>query len=165
MDEITAKPDITGEYGKAWKCDLDEARRIMGKNPSDDATLIHWLVEAPWAHPAWHSYSLVLIHLRPMDDSRETKFYLPCASHELWVYAVNPDANRQEMITEGFVEGMWLSPKNFAAQIVELNDEDALERIESTVHEICDGILSPDTDFIRDWISRYGNNMVKREYK
>src|SRR5215831_4724961 len=87
-DQITATPDIIGHHGRAWKCHLDEGRRIKDARPEDDATLAHWVIEAPWAHPCWHSYSLVLIHLRPMPDGRETKFYLPCASHEMWLYAL-----------------------------------------------------------------------------
>jgi hypothetical protein len=164
-DPIAAAPDISGSCGRAWKCDLAEGRRRMGVRDEDDAALVHWVIEAPWAHPCWHSYSLVMVHLRPMADGRETKFYLPCASHELWLYALDPDADRGELLATAIVGSCWLRPGNFAGQFVELGDADALARVERTVREICDGSLSPDTDFQREWVKRFGDNMIKREFR
>jgi len=162
-DPVMLPPDMVGPKGLAWKCNLAEGRRLKGFREEDDATLVHWLIEAPWAHPAWHSYSLILVHLRPMPNQpRET--YLPCASHELWLYACNPDMERTPMIMTGIPEGRWLAPVNFAAQFVEPNDADALARIDRVVEEICAGTLSPDTDFQREWVKRFGDNMIMREF-
>ena len=164
-DLIEEPPVIAGPHGRAWTCDLAEGRRIMAIRPEDDATLIDWVIEAPWAHPVWHSYSLVLVHLRPMPDGRETKFHLPCASHEMWLYALDARRDRRPLIATGIVEGHWLQPGNFAAQFIEANDADALARVARTVQDICDGVLSPDTDFMREWIARFGDNMTKREFR
>lgn len=67
-DRITATPDITGARGCAWQCNINDGRRQLGVSAENDATLVHWVIEARWAHPCWHSYSLVLVHLRPLPD-------------------------------------------------------------------------------------------------
>jgi hypothetical protein len=161
---ITAPPTLTGKHGRAWSADLAAGRRKMRIDVSQDATLVHWIIEAPWAHPAWHSYSLVLVHLRPMADRRETRFYLDGATHEFWLYALNPETDHNDTVETGISRG-WLHPKNFAAQFIEISDDLALERIERSVQMICDGKLSPDTDWQQAWVDLYGNNMIKREYR
>ena len=61
--------------------------------------------------------------------------------------------------------GMLMSPSNFAAQIIAENDAAAIERVEKSVREICHGTLSADTDFLSLWIERWGDNMIKPEYR
>ena len=157
---INLPPDISGVSGKAWSVDLAGQEPSLKFIQKDDATLTHWVVEAPWAHPVWHSYSIVLLHLRPL-VGKTTLFYKEGATHEIWVYAQNPDSNRTKLIQGGPLKDYWLHPMNFAAQFIELTDELALERVKGSVQQICDGKLSPDTDFIQDWARLYGNNMMK----
>jgi hypothetical protein len=161
VDPISARPVIAGKHGKAWLCDLAEARRRLSVRDEDDGTLAHWIVEAPWAHPVWHSYSIVLVHLRPMPDGRKTLIYLDDASHELWVMACDPNKDRNGVLAGGSVDGLWLYPKNFAAQFIEITDELAQERVKRAVEAVCDGRLSPDTDFISAWAQLFGDNMLK----
>jgi hypothetical protein len=160
-DPITATPVIQGKHGRAWLCDNENGRRIKNIDPQDDGTLAHWIIEAPWAHPVWHSYSLVLIHLRPMRDHRRTMIYLDDATHELWLYAINPDSDRNKMLATGIVDADWLQPKNYADQFIEISDELAQGRIKQTIHQICDGKLSPDTDYQSDWVRLFGGHMMK----
>lgn len=101
FDPISKPPAVVGPHGKAWTVDLEKALALHHVKPEDDACLVHWIVEAAWAHPLWHSYSIVLIHLRPLPDGRPTKFYLEGATHEIWVYAINPDSRREELIETG----------------------------------------------------------------
>lgn len=162
---VRKAPDLVGEHGKAWTCDLAVGLRTMNLRPEDDATLVHWVVEAPWAHPAWHSYSIVLVHLRPMPDGRQTKLYLEGATHEMTVWAMDPKVDRNTLVDTGIVGGHWMRPTNFGAQFIEIADELALKRINRSVQDICDGRLSPDTDFIRTWARLYGDNMIKPEYR
>lgn len=160
-DPITAEPVISGPHGKAWLCDTAKGREIMGLSGENDATLAHWIVEAPWAHPAWHSYSIVLVHLRPMPDNQETIFYLDDATHEMWLYALNPECDRNPVIERAIVEGpCWLHPGNFAAQFIEITDDLARFRVKDAVRMICDGTLSPDTDFRSMWEHLFGDNMM-----
>lgn len=163
-DEIKTAPALIGSAGKAWRVDLDAIRRIAKAEPENDASVVYWVIEAPWAHAFWHSYMLVLVHLRPLKDGRPTKFHLPNATHEMWLNALDPFVPREPTIREG---APWcpLTPDNFAAQFIAPDDAAAMSRIERDVKRICDGTLSPDTDFIRDWIALYGDNMIRPEFK
>lgn len=135
----------------------------MNVKPENDPTLVHWVIRADWAHPFWHSYSLVLVHLRPLPSVREPDIYLPGATHEMWLHALNPDYSDEALIKMGIVAPLqWLTPTNFAAQLIE-TDENALARIEEAVKEICSGTLSPDTDFVQMWILKFGDSMMIRE--
>lgn len=122
----------------------------------EHATLASWVIFAPWAHPFWHSYQLVLVHLRPMNDGRPTKMYLPDATHEMWLEAINPEWKLNLL-----EHPATLRPTNFAAQWVESSDDSAREKIAKCVREICNGTLSPDTDFTQAWIARFNDRMIR----
>lgn len=162
LDDVAAPPTISGAHGRAWAIDLASARKVKGVDPRDDATLAGWIVEAPWAHLAWHSYFIALVHLRPLPDARKTIFYFPDASHEFWVYALDPSRPRQPAIV-GAEMPAFLTPCNFATQRKHGSDTEALAEIERAVKDIVDGRLSPDTDFLAEWSRRYGNFMIKGE--
>jgi len=159
LDPMTTRPDMVGNHGRAWKVDLREALRLAGMRPEEDAALEVWIVEAPWAHPVWHSYAITLMHLRPM-PGRETTFHLEGASHEMWVDALDPNVPRDPTLKNA--QCARLQPSNFAAQMIEETDDTARARIEGAVHAILDGYLSPDTDFSHQWVTFFGDNMMKR---
>lgn len=158
---IAKPPVLSFPHGRAWLCDLAEGVRQKGFDPGDDGTLAHWVIEAPGYHPAWHSYSIVLLHLRPLARPKKTLLYTPYVTHEIWVYAMNPDADRNQLVGNGLVEGHWLMPMNYAGQFVEVSDELAKERVRKTVQGICEGELSPDTDYRAVWHDLYGDHMFK----
>lgn len=164
-EEITyQQPTLVGKFGKAWDIDLARIRREVLKVPQDDdAALIASIVEAPWAHGAWHSYMFSLVHLRPMADNRPTIFYLEGATHELVIEAINPDYDRNEMLKTGKVYR--LTPANFAEQFIAESDEAAIARVKDAIMLVVDGKLSPDTDYIRAWANLFGDNMIKKEYR
>jgi hypothetical protein len=146
-------PDIEGSHGKAWKFDLEAISR---KRPRAHASLVSWYISAPWAHPAWHSYSLSLIHLRPLPGLNPPIINLPGATHEIFLFAVHPDwVMKLDDIPPN------LQPANFAAQFIEPDDKSAIDRVRKCVEEIVDGNLSPDTDFIQHWIQRFGSSNIK----
>ena len=121
----------------------------------------NWVITAPWAHPLWHSYILHLIHLRPMGDGRKTLFYVPGATHEMMLFALDPEYPL-EPIVMGQARAQWLRPGNFAAQFISPSDEMARRRIRDTVSLICAAGLNPDTDAISQWVALYGDAMVKK---
>lgn len=167
---VTLKPDIEGPHGRAWRVDLAALRRTLGLTEAEvrekDATLGIWIVEAPWAHPIWHSYAIFLVHLRPMADERATKLYFEGATHEFWLYAYEPDIDRRAVIEGKLAPSKGcMTPLNFAAQIAMDDDPQAIARVEDAIKDICDGKLSPDTDFRRQWDERFGNAMIKREWR
>jgi hypothetical protein len=161
IDPIDAAPVISGRHGKAWLCDAAAGRRKLGVPEDEDGTLAHWIIEAPGYHPAWHSYALCLMHLRPLRTPRETLFYLDGATHELWLYVMDPTADRRPTLATGIVHGNWLTPANYVGQIIEVSDDLAKERIRKAVEDICIGKISPDTDYQSMWRERFGDHMFK----
>lgn len=161
-DPVTLPPIVEGPYGRAWLVDLDAACRKVWQTRDDFAQLDGWIIEAPWAHPIWHSYLLALMHLRPMADRRKTLIYQIGVTHEVHLCALNPEHPRQPVM-EGQEPWRWLEPINFAAQITEPDDAAARARVRRAVEEICGGVLNPDTDYLHQWVQRFGGNMVKRE--
>jgi hypothetical protein len=163
-DPIGDVPVVQGPHGRAWLCDTAAGLRKMNIKPEDNGSLDFWIVEAPWAHPAWHSYSIMLLHLREM-PGKPAYYHIKDATHEIHVYAMDPTKDRRDLLATGIVNGHWMSPGNFAAQFIEIMDELARERVRNTVQMICDGRLSPDTDFLQDWIRLYNNSMIRKEYR
>lgn len=161
-DTISIPPTMSGDFGRAWLVDLDAAaaRLPFDQATSGDATLASWLIEAPNAHPFWHSYWLALIHLRPDPGDVPPKLYLPDATHELWLYALDPDKPRQEMIESGLMRV--LQPGNFAGQMRYADDAEAFAAAKVAVRKVCDGRLSPDTDFRAQWVALFGDWMIKK---
>lgn len=159
-DPVSFAPDATGPHGRAWLMDVPQFLRNSGKDPALDCTVVSWLVEAPWAHPVWHSYALMCIHLRPTPNGAETIFHLEGATHEMWLYALNMESPRDAILRGETLP--FLLPINFASQFVCKNDSEAARRIEEALRGILAGKLSPDTDFIGQWVQLFGNNMIRK---
>lgn len=158
-DRPEREPDVeySGHPARAWRMDSARQHREAGLPPERHCAVASWLIEAPWAHPFWHSYWFVCMLLRPI-AGLTTKFYLTGATHELWLWALDPKQSRREFDQTGVPPV--LNPKNFSAQIIKGSDEEAAALIDATVRDICRGVLSPDTDFRSQWIERFGNNML-----
>ncbi|OYW56817.1 MAG: hypothetical protein B7Y80_01660 [Hyphomicrobium sp. 32-62-53] len=159
IDPIARFPDHADAFGKAWRLNLDELRRKAGVLAENDAALDIWMIEAPWAHPFWHSYIIGLQHLRPVLGG-DVIIHRPGATHEFFVAALNPDAPREPFML-GDASPAYLTPLNFVAQLVEESDEVARERVRDAVLRICAGSLSPDTDFRGQWVALYGGHMLR----
>lgn len=145
-DVITVKPTINGAHARAWRVDPHHV--------APHSLVTSWLVEVPWAHPVWHSYRISLIHLRPVPGLDDAVIYRSGATHEIAVYALDPDMPRQAV----FDSHVWdvLTPPNFVDQFIAQSDAAADARIADVVRLICDGWLSPDTDFRGAWIKLFG---------
>ena len=118
----------------------------------------HWILFAPWAHPAWHSYYFVLMDLtREMPNSEPPYFYRSGMTHQLDVHAMNPDhavpiLGPDNTDTPSVSGECLLLPTNHSYQFKTNTDEAALTRIESQIIQpIVNKSLSPDTDAKRTW--------------
>ena len=160
-DPLTTEPAVTGSAGRAWAIDLIRRRGMLAANGHATPEVGSWIVEAPWAHPAWHSYWIMVMHLRELPGVAMPTFYVEGATHELWVYAINPEMERQPMLETGMIPV--LTPMNFAAQITAEHDGAAHDLVEQAVKMICEGTLSPDTDFRQQWVTLFGDGMIRRE--
>lgn len=159
---VTLKPDIVGPHGRAWRVNFAEMLKRHGAEMGQDASLGTWVIEAPWAHPVWHSYVMALVHLRPTEKGAAPKISLPGATHEFWLWAMDPDADRASVIRGEEEHLHFLTPMNFGAQLRSPGDEAAIKLMETTIQDIVDGKLSPDTDFFRMWVDRFGDSLVRK---
>lgn len=149
------EPTLTGAHGMAWLIDLEAiAAKHPGSAPAE-AQACGWLVYAPYAHQLWHSYAISCINLRDIPGIPPAKLNLPGATHELMVFALDPE--RPMRVDD---RPAYLAPANFVAQFIEPTDEAAAARIRQAVQDVCDAKLNPDTDYMRHWIHRFGASNV-----
>lgn len=146
-------PTKQGHAGKAWRMDIEAMRAFYGRQ---GAEICSWIVEAAWAHPMWHSYMISVVHLRPVDELGPATINLPGATHEVMLYALDP-----EHTPKLDRRPMFLIPSNFHGQWIAESDEAAAAKVEACVDDIIAGRLSPDTDFRRDWIARFSASNMK----
>ena len=150
-------PDLEGPHGRAWRCDLVAIRESLKLSVDQDATVCAWVIDAPWAHPIWRSYMVAAIHLRPTKALPNPKVNLEGATHEVLVYALDP-GREPDLLSPASTR---LVPANFAGQWAAVSDLEAEEKISGCVREIVYGELSPDTDFIREWVRRFSGSNLK----
>lgn len=162
LDPVAFPPAHTGLVGRYWRCNLAELRKLYPRD--GDTSVACWIVEAPWAHPVWHSYVAVLIHLRRAPGVPDPLVYLQGATHEIWLYALAHDRPREAGIRgrESPLK-FAMEPKQFAAQFIEPTDAAAVSRVEAALAEVCSGHLSPDSGHHHqlEWAVRFGANMIK----
>jgi hypothetical protein len=156
MKVTELEPQIIGMHGKAWQCDVAAMAADCGQK-NNGACLGTWIIHAPWAHPFWQYYALSLVHLRQIEGMPPAKIMLPGAIHEIFLFALDP-AHMPEIDKMPHL----LHPANFGAQWIAENDEQAIKHVMGVVQEICDGLLSPDTDFKREWVKRFSDSNLRR---
>ena len=126
------------------------------KNPVFGCT---WIVTAPWAHPLWQQYALLLYDLTTPNGRDPATLYRPDVTHEMLVYALDPavkvDAKVEPYPGETVVElnplPRMLSPANFGYQFTASSDGAAQARLQQLVDEIYGQALSPATDWAGEW--------------
>lgn len=162
------EPNYQGTHGRAWLIDQEHAQITAQKEGFQGAAeqwanVATWLIEAPYAHGVWHSYVLSLIHLRDLPGQPPPVINLPGATHEFFLMALDPEGDRAALLADGCLGPKCesLRPINFAAQIIQESDDEALALLQDAVHDICDRKLNPDTDARRDWVKRFGGSNVK----
>ena len=166
LDMVLPEPWLVGHLGRAWRCDLDAAKRNDGR-PDSTATIGMWVIEAKYAHPIWHSYILAICHLRPIEGVPPAVLAMHGATHEFWLAALDPEKGSREKLINGTLPGrdgavQILHHMNFSAQLVALTDPQAVGVMEATVRDVCNGALNPDTDHRRAWIRRFGSSGMRK---
>lgn len=159
---LAAPATMRGRFGSAWRVDLAAARKRMPPGAPPDATVVHWVVEAPWSSEVVHSYSLMCVHLRFTLQHAPVIHYLEGATHEVALIAIHPEADRAAMLAGPADMSSWLRPAVFSAQIIATDDVAAAGRIARAVDLICAGRLSPHPTHVRAWVELFGDNMMRR---
>lgn len=156
IDQIEAPPTIFGAKSRAWECSVSDA------NKAQKGVVAAYLVEAAWAHPAWHSYLISVSHLRQIDGAPAPEVS-GNATHQVWVFALEPSKTREPLLAGDELElsSRLLWPMNFSGQFIARDDTHAANIVRMAIRDICDGYLSPDTDFERVWAIRFGRSQFK----
>jgi len=154
------KPDYTGTHGRAWRMDLAailvKQMAQHGKAPPLELNVCGWVAHAPYSHPIWPSVAINCISLRDVPGWPPATIHLQGATHELFVGAINPEVDVRLDETPDI-----LRPLNFAGQFICASDDDARERVEQAVRDICDGTLNPDSDNRSAWGDRFSRSNAK----
>lgn len=159
---LKLQPTHVGRYGRGWLVDLAAGRKKQPPGTPIDATVAHWIVEAPWTSEVVHSYSLICVHLRFSLTHAPVVRKLEGATHEVGLWAIRPDVDREPLVlSEMHLGDAWLRPEVFAAQFVARDDGEAAQRMGHTVELICDGRLSPHPTHAATWASIFGGNMMR----
>lgn len=165
IDRKAFPPTLFGAHGAAWEVDLERARELAGETEASDSTVAMWIVYAPWAHAFWSYYLIGGIHLRPSAALPAPKVYSPGMTHEVIVFALDPETVPDTVDTSKLQK---LRPVNFAGQWrVEVRpnpvdqDHAAAAKVRVTVQEILAGVLSPDSDFVAEWVKRFSASNLK----
>lgn len=112
-----------------------------------------WVISAPWAHLAWHSYVFFLYDLTSQaPDGMTPVVYGEGLTHELMVFALDPQYPAE------FPFHM-LQPANHGYQFKAESNEAAEARIVALLNEIEAMTLSPDTDFRSMWDVRFSDGV------
>jgi hypothetical protein len=152
--------DISGPHGRAWRADLAailaQQRAKHGSAPPLELNVCGWYVHAPFSHPIWPCVAINCISLRDVLGWPPAKINLEGATHELFVGAIDPDT---PVRIDRFAPT--LRPINYAGQFIAGDDDEARERVEAAVREVCAGTLNPDSDGRHQWAARFSRSNFK----
>jgi hypothetical protein len=151
-------PNLIGTHGQAWVPDNETIARKHPDRPSIDLRTGTWIVHIPSANPHWSYYMISCISLRDVPGIPSAIRYLDNATHEIVVAAINPGSPPP---LDDVIQCLY--PINFVGQFIAKDDEAARLQIEVSIKEIINGILSPDTDFVSQWVERYGDHCLYKQ--
>jgi hypothetical protein len=124
-----------GKAGRAFRAEL---------LPPDDrstedavACLARWNLWLPGQHPLWSRYTLGVVHLRDAKSLTPAKKQFPEATHEILVFAVDPDFD-EALFADGATSV--LEPLNHVVQFVAASDQKAVLVAEKMVQRLVDGL-------------------------
>lgn len=148
-------PTMQGKAGNAWLIDMEACARRRGLvgDPRFAVTLPCWIASAPYAHPMWSRYAILSVALREAPGVPQAKVNLDGATHEVMVYALNPDKAPAVDDLPSI-----LHPANFTGQFVAPDDLAAAARVQQAVQDVIDGALNPDSDYLHVWAARFSNS-------
>jgi len=125
----------------AWITEPLEAKGVWG---------VSWGIDAPWAHPVWSQYAMHLYDLTS-EGSNPPVIYLPEATHEVLLCAVNPDTPIVRDVPLNEQKFGHLEPANYGYQFRAVDNQTALDRLQVVVDTIAAQKLNPDTDYRAVW--------------
>lgn len=145
-------PTLVGSHAKAWRVP------IYREKESEGSSVDRWVIYQPGVNAFWSFYMVEVIHLRPIEGLGDARILLPGASHEVMVFALDPERDIYDCWKNNLPI---LVPPNYTGQFFAESDEYAKERVERAVIDITNGLLTADSDSIQGWIDRFGTSNIK----
>lgn len=124
---------------------LEACNKLAPADPARFTGVGSWIIRAPWMHLAWKDHYVGICHLRDVPAMPPAKIILPGATHEMSVFALNPD---QE---PNILSLRILTPISIAQQFTAKSDADAVNMIQQLFLYVLDGKLSVDSDYRSTW--------------
>jgi hypothetical protein len=127
----------------AWKDESLKNREIFN---------VAWVINAPWAHPVWSQYVLMLYDLTSISEKHgEPLLHLPDATHEFFLWAIDPDHPIEQKGPLQPEDIHRLTPPNYGYQFKAASHDAAEERLQAIVDGIIAAEINPDTDWRGVW--------------
>jgi hypothetical protein len=151
-----------GQWGKITELPRDlPPREGM---PEQAATLSHWFLHAPRAHPVWPNYLLFCCHLRDVEgQSRPANRRTPDASHEIDLIALNPEVcawTAENVVQKMYAQrdrSAYLSPLNVSEQLRSATDAHATELTALLARAVVNGVVPIEPSDVRGGRERWAS--------
>jgi hypothetical protein len=135
-------PDMTGVNGRrAWRSRVPNA---------GSARLATWIMDVPFAHPAWRYWIATVVTLKPIEGVAEAFKQYPEAEYQVLVAALYTGGSDIVDIDRG----RWslLEPVDFLYQFHGVTNQDAEAMLYDYTRAVVErGVMSPDADYRRSW--------------
>lgn len=124
-----------GNAGRGFRAELLPA----DDRPNVDSItcLGRWNLYLPGQNPFWTRYTLGVVHLRDSKAISPAKKHFPEATHEIDVFAVDPDFPEEKFAEGGTAP---LEPINHVVQFVARDDREAVLVAEKMVRRLVEGL-------------------------
>jgi hypothetical protein len=119
--------------------------------PESEVFSVSWIIDAPWAHPLWSQYIVLLYDLTTPHKDGPPTLHLKDVTHEFLVHALDPAHKVPRNTPPSRAKLAMLQPPNYGYQFAAASNEEAEERIQELVNGIVGEKISPDTDFRSLW--------------
>lgn len=138
------EPDIVGTEALCWE---SAAPDIVDP---DHTAIASYVICAPHAHPFWAWHTVNVVHLRETERFDAPRLAFPGASHEVMVFALNPE---KDAGIDPDDPGTWdmMTPPDVVHQVILPNDEAAVMLAFLVAHSCARGDLIPDSDWRTAW--------------
>ncbi len=137
-------PDLHGpSHWSAWRVSFP---------PEPVLQISFWMFDCPGAHAFWRLFALSTVSLTDIEGIPPARKHYPEATHELCVFALNPNMAVDPDEFTSFLPALLQGP-NVCMQFHGLSDEQVKTLADSLAREVANGRLSPDSDYRSSWDS------------
>lgn len=135
---------------------------VQSTTPDQEALLDAYLITSNTFHPMWTQWLCALVHLRPIEGSKEAVKQYPQAEYEMTVQAIDPETPIDNRNTD--LTGVkFLTPIDSTVQFNGIDDNQARSGQAAMMQLIANGQISPDSDFKRIWGQEISRRVLEQK--